>query len=169
MPWLLLLFLTGCAGLVTVSPRTSVEAIIRGHLDERHPQSEPHFFHPVAGKSGVYSPFGDRAGNPRPHQGVDFISPTGNPIQAAASGQVIYAGEGIDRYGKTIILKHEGGYFSLYAHLSELLVEEGEQVIPGLAIARSGDTGNASGPHLHFEIRKGVKPLDPLKVAGHLK
>ena len=181
MPWLhplfilFVLLISGCAALVT-SPRTSVEAVIRNHLRvsegqateaDRAPQALPPFFHPVAGKSAVHSLFGQREG--RRHEGVDFVSSAGTPLQAAAPGLVIYAGDGIDRYGTTIILKHSGGYFSLYAHLSELLVEVGEAVLPGKAIARSGASGNATGPHLHFEIRKGIKSLDPLVVAAHLK
>jgi murein DD-endopeptidase MepM/ murein hydrolase activator NlpD len=170
MPWLLLLLLiNGCASLTT-SPRTSVEAVIQSHMEDsqnlREPQAVPRFVHPVSGTSAVSSSFGLRGG--RSHQGLDFVSRWGTPIQAAAPGEVIYVGDGIDRYGVAIILKHEGGYFTLYAHLSETRVTEGEEVSPGIARARSGDTGNATGPHLHFEIRKGIQPLDPLSIAAHL-
>jgi murein DD-endopeptidase MepM/ murein hydrolase activator NlpD len=159
MPWLLaLLWLAGCASM-GFDPRTSVEEILRRHPHVREPQSVPKFLNPVAGTTGVLSPFGQR--NDRPHHGVDLKANWGTRIQASAPGTVIYAGNGIDGYGDTIILRHESGYYSLYAHLSEILVATGEEVLPGTAIGRTGDTGNASGPHLHFEIRKGLSPLDP--------
>lgn len=150
--------LTGCAGMT--SRRTSVEEVLRRSLpaSAREPASEVRFGPPLP-RLRLLSPFGPRDG--RRHTGVDLDASYGDTIYAAAPGVVVYAGDGISGYGDTVILLHANGYSSLYAHASELLVEEGRRVEPGDPIARVGTSGNASGPHLHFEIRKGLAPLDP--------
>jgi len=105
------------------------------------------------------SAFGRREGSR--HDGVDLQSKWGTPIYAAADGIVVYAGSEINGYGETVVLKHRGEVATLYAHASELLVQHGQRVERGQAIGYVGDTGNATGPHLHFEIRMGKKPIDP--------
>lgn len=81
---------------------------------------------------------------------------------AAAAGQVLYAGDGLRGYGNLVVLQHAGDLLTVYAHNSELLVRTGERVTAGQLIARVGQTGNASGPHLHFEVRVGQIPRDPI-------
>jgi murein DD-endopeptidase MepM/ murein hydrolase activator NlpD len=105
------------------------------------------------------SGFGRRGGSR--HDGIDLQSKWGTPIYAAADGVVVYAGNEINGYGETIVLRHRGDLATLYAHASELLVQDGQRVERGQAIGYVGDTGNATGPHLHFEIRVGKKPIDP--------
>ncbi len=116
------------------------------------------FVWPVAGS--ITSRFGIRAG--RRHDGIDIAAPEGTPIVAAADGEVLYSGDQKTGYGNLIIVRHAGDFITVYAHNSENLVREGEQVKQGQAIARVGQTGRATGPHLHFEMREGVKPRNPL-------
>jgi len=95
-------------------------------------------------------------------KGVDIGGKPGDPVVAAAGGQVLYTGTGIRGFGKLIVIRHEGGFSSVYAHNREILVKEGQTVARGQRIAELGDT-DADRPKLHFEIRKAGKPVDPLK------
>jgi murein DD-endopeptidase MepM/ murein hydrolase activator NlpD len=97
----------------------------------------------------------------RRHDGIDISAPEGTAIHAASEGTVIFAGEQ-SGYGSIVILKHEGGIVTLYAHASKLLVDEGARVRRGDPIARVGQTGRTTGPHLHFEVRDGTRPRNPL-------
>jgi murein DD-endopeptidase MepM/ murein hydrolase activator NlpD len=105
------------------------------------------------------------------HTGVDFPVPTGTSIRAVASGTVVSAGWG-GAYGYQVVIRHSDGKYSQYAHLSALHVREGRHVSAGQRIARSGSTGNVTGPHLHFEIRTGpgygsdIDPLVYLRAGG---
>jgi len=110
-------------------------------------------------KGVLYGRFGVRSG--RRHDGIDLSAPEGTPIGAAAPGTVIFAGEQAG-YGSIVILRHEGGLVTLYAHCSALLVGEGASVRTGQPIARVGQTGRSSGPHLHLEVREGTRPRNPL-------
>jgi murein DD-endopeptidase MepM/ murein hydrolase activator NlpD len=112
---------------------------------------------PVKGR--LTSRFGLR-GN-RPHEGIDLGAPPGTPIFAAEAGRVIHSGR-LGAYGNAVVLKHAGAYRSFYAHARRLFVEVGEFVERGQKIAEVGATGRATGPHLHFEIRRGETPHDPL-------
>jgi murein DD-endopeptidase MepM/ murein hydrolase activator NlpD len=108
----------------------------------------------------VGSPFGARWG--RPHEGIDLPAPIGTPVFAAADGQVVYAGHGVRGYGNMIVIKHAGDLLTVYAHNSALLVSQGQPVRAGDRIARVGQSGHATGPHLHFEVRRGQIPRDPM-------
>jgi len=110
-------------------------------------------------KARLTSRFGLR-GN-RPHEGIDLGAPHGTPIHAAEAGRVIHSGR-FGAYGKVVILKHAGAYRSVYAHAQRLFVEKGDFVERGQKIAEVGSTGRATGPHLHFEIRRGEVAHDPL-------
>jgi murein DD-endopeptidase MepM/ murein hydrolase activator NlpD len=110
-------------------------------------------------KGVLYGRYGVREG--KRHDGIDIAAPEGTPVLAAAAGTVIYAGEQTG-YGAIVILKHEGGLVTLYAHNARVLVEEGTRVRRGEPIARVGRTGKTSGPHLHFEVRDGTRPRNPL-------
>jgi len=96
------------------------------------------------------------------HQGVDFRAHIGTPVLAANEGTVVYVGSRIRGYGRMIVIKHEDGFYSVYAHHSKNLVKVGKRVSRGEKIALSGRSGRASGPHLHFEIRRGVESFDPV-------
>jgi murein DD-endopeptidase MepM/ murein hydrolase activator NlpD len=108
----------------------------------------------------VGSPFGSRDG--RAHEGIDLPAPTGTPVIAAADGEVAYAGSGIRGYGNLVVLQHPGDLLTVYAHNSELFVAQGQHVRAGDRIAAVGQTGRATGPHLHFEVREGQIPRDPM-------
>lgn len=108
---------------------------------------------PSAGK--VTAPYSD-PGN----KGLDFGGKSGDPVQAAADGKVVYAGAGLRGYGELVIVKHNATYLSAYAHNRKILVKEGQQVTRGQKIAEMGNTDSES-VKLHFEIRKQGKPIDP--------
>ena len=95
------------------------------------------------------------------HDGIDLACPEGTPVHAAGDGIVLFAGEQRG-YGNLVLLAHDGDLVTVYAHNSENLVGKGDRVTRGEAIARVGRTGNATGPHLHFEVRVGTHPRDPL-------
>ena len=119
------------------------------------------FIWPVRGR--ITSPYGMRviSGRKDFHAGIDIGGPTGTNIVAAESGRVSYAGY-MRGYGNVIILSHDGGYSTVYGHNSVNLVRKGQYVKRGSIIAKLGSTGNATGPHLHFEIRVSGKPVNPL-------
>jgi murein DD-endopeptidase MepM/ murein hydrolase activator NlpD len=94
------------------------------------------------------------------HSGVDYPAPRGTPIRASAGGRVIFAGRR-SHYGNTVEIDHGGGLVTRYAHASRLLVENGQVVMPGDEIALVGSTGRSTGPHLHFEILKDGRFVDP--------
>jgi len=108
----------------------------------------------------VGSPFGARGG--RAHDGIDLPAPVGTPVYAAADGQVIYAGDGIHGYGNLVVVQHAGDLLTVYAHNSALLVRQGQWVRSGERVALVGQSGRASGPHLHFEVRQAQIPTDPV-------
>jgi murein DD-endopeptidase MepM/ murein hydrolase activator NlpD len=99
---------------------------------------------------------------PRPHLGLDLASNKGTPIYAALDGTVIYAGSGFRGYGRFIIVENELGWATFYGHLDKMLVKNGEHVEKGQKIGKMGRTGRATGTHLHFEVRKDKKAIDPL-------
>lgn len=120
---------------------------------------------PVPGHSTVSSPFGYRIhpvlGVKKLHTGIDIPAPTGTPAVAVASGTVIYAGvQG--SYGNTVMIRHDNGLVSLYAHNSSLVVSVGDKVKKGQVVTKIGSTGRSTGPHLHFEIRVNGTPQNPL-------
>lgn len=115
----------------------------------------PSLLWPLRGR--VMTPFGGRGGR---HHGIDIDGEEGNPIRAAAAGKVLRSGRD-GEYGLRVILDHGRGLTTLYAHASDLLVKRGEEVKKGDVIARVGHTGNAHGTHLHFEVRRREKPVDP--------
>jgi murein DD-endopeptidase MepM/ murein hydrolase activator NlpD len=94
------------------------------------------------------------------HGGIDIAADMGKKVHAARWGEIVFAGEGGD-YGNLVVIEHQFGYITLYGHLSEILVEVEEQVESGGIIGRVGETGRTTGPHLHFEIRRGNDRLNP--------
>lgn len=120
------------------------------------------FIHPVAGR--ITSGFGMRRDpfteKHRFHKGIDIACNLGTPVVASAAGTVIFAGTK-KGYGKTIIIEHRNGYQTLYGHLSQFTTAVGANVKQGQKIALSGMTGRATGPHLHFEVRRRGQPERP--------
>ena len=122
--------------------------------------------HPVPGHSQLSSGFGQRSdpfsGNARWHRGLDFRGKQGEPIAATAAG-VVSLSERHKDYGNVVEINHGQGWVTRYAHLETQLVEVGEHVEQGQLIARMGRTGRATGVHLHYEVLKGNKQLDPAR------
>src|SRR5688572_10859311 len=117
----------------------------------------------------VISPFGLRFLGLRPdiHYGVDLAVPVGTPVTAMKPGRVNFAGE-MTGYGLVIILEHNPRLRTVYAHLSELNVRKGDAVSGVQVIGKSGQSGNATGAHLHFEIQRWGKQEDPVEMLGGL-
>jgi len=106
-----------------------------------------------------YNPF--LGGFSQYHKGIDIGNPIGTEFHAARDGVVILAGR-MGGYGNCIFIRHENGYVSVYGHARALLVKRGDVVRRGQAIGQVGRTGTATGPHLHFEVRKWMEPMNPL-------
>jgi murein DD-endopeptidase MepM/ murein hydrolase activator NlpD len=119
-------------------------------------ESGVRFRWPLRGK--LTSRYGSRRGR---HEGIDIAAPRGTAVVAAEAGRVIFAGRMGD-YGKVVVVKHSGRYRSVYAHVRRFHVKKGHFVERGDRIAEVGTSGNASGPHLHFEIRERDRPRDPM-------
>jgi len=115
---------------------------------------------PVRGK--VISGFGLKA-NGLKNEGINIAVPEGTSIRAADSGVIAYAGNELKGYGNLVLIRHESGYVTAYAHAKELFVKRGDTVKRGDVIAKAGQTGSVSSPQLHFEVRKGATALDPMK------
>jgi murein DD-endopeptidase MepM/ murein hydrolase activator NlpD len=113
---------------------------------------------PVEGK--VIARFGKDDGGAR-NDGINIAADLGTPIHAAAAGTVTYAGNELKSYGNLVLIKHENGYVTAYAHAERITVSRGDRVDRGDVIGYAGATGDVSSPQLHFEIRQGVKPVDP--------
>lgn len=98
------------------------------------------------------------------HEGIDLRAHLGTPVFAAQAGVVLYAGSKIRGYGKLVVVRHHQKVATIYAHNSKLLVLRGQKVKRGQQIAISGATGHVRGPHVHFEVRKGLMALNPLSI-----
>jgi murein DD-endopeptidase MepM/ murein hydrolase activator NlpD len=120
----------------------------------------PTFRWPVRGK--VITSYGAKT-NGKSNDGINVAVPEGTPVKAAEDGVVAYSGNELKGYGNLILVRHANGYVTAYAHASELLVKRGDTIKRGQIIAKSGQTGEVGSPQLHFEIRKGSSPVDPLQ------
>jgi murein DD-endopeptidase MepM/ murein hydrolase activator NlpD len=121
---------------------------------------EAGFIWPVNGD--VISEFGAK-GSGLVNDGINIAAMRGTPVRAAEGGVVAYAGNELRGFGNMLLIKHADGWVTAYAHTEELLVNRGERVGKGQVIARVGSTGSVSRPQLHFEMRQGKKPVDPLQ------
>ena len=115
---------------------------------------------PLNNEREVLSPFGPRGRRGKMHSGFDIRAAMRTPVYATADGLVVEAENG-GAYGKLVVLDHGGGYATAYAHLDERQVEVGQEVKAGDVIALSGRSGNATTPHLHYEVRKDGRPVAP--------
>ena len=120
----------------------------------------PSFRWPVRGR--VITAFGAKTDGQQ-NDGINLAVPTGTAVRSAEDGVVAYAGNELKGYGNLILVRHADGFVTAYAHASELMVKRGDKVRRGQIIAKSGQTGNVSAPQLHFEIRKGSTPVDPMQ------
>lgn len=119
---------------------------------------QPHFAWPL--KGNVISSFGPKQGGLQ-NDGINISASEGSSIQSAEEGVVVYAGNELKGYGNLLLIKHNGGYLSAYAHAKDLLVGKGDAVAKGQKIATVGSTGHVDKPQLHFSIRKGRTAVNP--------
>lgn len=120
----------------------------------------PTFRWPVRGR--VATGYGAKT-NGKSNDGINIAVPEGTPVKAAEDGVVAYAGNELKGYGNLVLVRHSNGYVTAYAHASELMVKRGETIKRGQVIMKSGQSGEVGSPQLHFEIRKGSSPVDPLQ------
>ncbi len=142
----LALSLAGCASL---NPFAGRPEIVRG---------TPNGMPVIHERLVVSSHFGQRGG--RWHKGIDFATPKGVPVWATGDGWVTFSGTW-GNYGRTVIIEHADGYETLYAHLRKIKTKTGRFVRQGDTIGTVGASGNATGPHLHYEVRKNGEARDP--------
>jgi murein DD-endopeptidase MepM/ murein hydrolase activator NlpD len=116
------------------------------------------FVWPVRGN--VISTFGQKPGGLQ-NDGINIAAPLGAPVRAADSGVVVYAGNELKGFGNLLLLRHADGWMTAYAHLESIAVERGQSVQRGQVVAKVGQSGGVAGPQLHFEVRRGTRPVDP--------
>ncbi|MGK5742759.1 M23 family metallopeptidase [Micromonospora sp. URMC 103] len=156
----------------SASPSPSVTATTAKPKPKPKPKKtvkpKPGWVIPMQGAS-ITSCFGPRWGTQ--HAGIDFAMPAGTPIHAAFGGTVVKAGDAGDGYGNSVFIDHGNGYLTHYAHQSRLIVSVGDKVSTGQVIGYEGATGDATGPHLHFEVHQGqmwnqIDPAPFLRARG---
>jgi len=130
------------------------------------PAGAPHFIKPVSGS--VTLGFGADASG-QTNDGLNISAPSGTPVQAAEAGTVIYTGNELQAFGNLVLIRHAGGWVTAYGHLGSIAVQRGATVTQGQPIGTVGQTGNATAPQLHFEIRQGSKPVDPAPLLSSAK
>ncbi len=122
------------------------------------PTGKARFIWPVKGR--VISTFGPKGPGQR-NDGINIIAAEGDPVRAAGEGTVAYAGSELASFGNLVLVRHTGAWVTAYAHLSKMLVKEGQKVKAGQVIGHVGKTGNVAEPQLHFETRLNARPVDP--------
>lgn len=138
-----------------IAPRTTKTPVTNSVASAN--QASGKFRWPVSGK--VITDFPASKGT-----GINIEVPEGTAIRAAETGSVIYVGSAVEGYGNLVLIKHDNGFVSAYAHLSQTIVSKGDTVMRGDAIGLAGMTGSVSKPQLHFELRKGATPVDPMPL-----
>ena len=136
----------------------------RGHIDQQAARAKGLVW-PVKGE--IVRKFGDD-GNGVALTGINIAVPEGTPVLAAESGKVLYADDGLKVYGNLVLVRHDNGMVSAYAHNGYLLVKKNEKVRKGQVIALSGASGNVEQPQLHFELRQHASAVDPLRILPRL-
>lgn len=149
----------------TPSPKPKVQVPVPkprvATASTRQSQASPNWSWPVRGK--VLQNFGASQPNRHTNKGLDIAGKEGQPVRAAADGEVVYSGNALRGYGNLIIIKHDEKFLTAYAHNRKIIVKESERIKKGQMIAEMGKTGT-DHVHLHFEVRYHGKPVDPLTV-----
>lgn len=143
------------------APRANVQDLTRevSYATPAPAKSSSLFDWPVKGAVIGHYGAGDLG---RRNDGINIAAPVGTPVRSAAEGEVVYRGSELDGYGNLLLIKHDGGYVTAYAHNDVMLVRKGQKVRKGQIIAKVGQSGSAPEPQLHFEIRQNLKSIDPL-------
>ncbi len=134
--------------------------VLRQEPQVQQPDNGSGFRWPVRGR--VISKFGSKPNNTR-NEGINIAVPEGTGVRAAEAGVVAYAGNELKGYGNLVLVRHQNGWVTAYAHNSELMVKRGDAVRRGDVIARAGKTGSVKTPQVHFEVRQGATAVDPMK------
>lgn len=134
---------------------------VTGPIPEAPPRASDKFLWPVEGD--LLLSFGPKEGGLH-NDGINIAAPRGSPVLAAENGVVAYVGNQLRGFGNLLLIKHDGGWMTAYAHNEEILVGRGARVERGQTVARVGDSGNVVAPQLHFEIRRGIRAVDPTKL-----
>ncbi|HEY4274904.1 MAG TPA: peptidoglycan DD-metalloendopeptidase family protein [Rhizomicrobium sp.] len=143
------------------SPKASATPVYRAPSSQPPRADDPNapsFVWPVSGP--VISDFGGPANGER-NDGINIATPMDTPIHAAASGTITYAGNELKDYGNLVLIKHQDGYVTAYAHADRLIVNRGDVVSRGQVIGYAGKSGDVSSPQVHFEIRRDTQPVNP--------
>lgn len=135
-------------------------------LPQPEQRASSRFRWPLKGR--VISSFGPKPSGSR-NDGINIAVPEGTNVLSAENGVVAYAGNELKGYGNLVLIRHDGGWVTAYAHNKELFVKRGDRVARGKVIAKAGSTGSVNSPQLHFEIRKGADAVDPMKYLGRSK
>lgn len=138
------------------APEPAAEPVTTASLPKQEDAVSADFRWPARGR--VIAGYSGKGAN----EGINIAVPEGTPVKAAEGGVVAYAGSELKGYGNLVLIRHPNGYVSAYAHNGELNVKRGETVKRGQVVAKSGQTGNVASPQLHFELRKGSTPVDPV-------
>lgn len=143
------------------APAAAAQAAAPAAADTADPPSAngTSFRWPVRGR--IISAFGSKPNGER-NDGINLAVPEGTSVRAAETGTVIYAGNELAGYGNLVLIRHADGWVTAYAHNSEILVKRGDKVARGQIIGHAGMSGSVNAPQVHFELRKGAKPVNPL-------
>ncbi len=133
----------------------------RGSIPQPPPRAEERFLWPLEGQ--IVARFGSRSDGVH-NDGINIAAPRGTPVRAAENGVVAYVGEELRGFGRLLLIKHDDGWVTAYAHNDSILVRRGDTVRRGQVVARVGSSGNVARPQLHFEVRRGTRAVDPLTV-----
>ena len=147
----------------TPRPQQKVAARTKS-LPKPEPMAGNQFRWPARGR--IVSGFGQKP-NGKHNDGIDMAVPKGTSVKAAENGVVAYAGSELEPYGNLILIRHANNWVTAYAHNEKLLVKRGDTVRRGQVISKAGQSGNVSQPQLHFELRKGSKPVNPLSYMAN--
>jgi murein DD-endopeptidase MepM/ murein hydrolase activator NlpD len=147
--------------LASTEPVPSPAVAPAGADPVKETDAAPSFHWPVRGQ--VIAGFGPQPDGRR-NDGIDIAVPENTPIKAADDGVVIYSGDRLKSFGNLVLVRHGNDYVTAYAHAKEIRVKKGDAIKGGDVIGISGQTGSAAVPELHFEIRKGTAPVDPMRL-----
>jgi murein DD-endopeptidase MepM/ murein hydrolase activator NlpD len=145
----------------TLTPPPSAQAVPAAppaQMSAEGSASGGRFPWPVRGR--VLASYGNTPGGGH-NDGINIAAPRGTPVHAVDAGTVAYAGNEVKGYGNIVLIKHANGWISAYAHLDDVTVKPGDTIAAGQVIAKVGDSGGVQEPQLHFELRRGKKPVDP--------
>jgi len=142
---------------VQAAPAAAPTQVASVPAAEPTPSGNDKFRWPVSGR--IITDFAASRGT-----GINIDVPEGSTVKAAENGTVIYVGSGVEGYGNLVLVRHPNGYVSAYAHLKDMSVSKGAVVNRGDSLGTVGQTGSVSRPQLHFELRKGATPVDPVPL-----